>query len=112
MQYPRRFAGLRQPSAARDGASRDRTGDLVLAKHALSQLSYGPVGGSSLPARSSGNDRVQAACAPRGSALREYDELARASAGFHVGVGGADLVEGVDLMDRHGEAARGDAVEE
>jgi hypothetical protein len=24
------------------GASRDRTGDLVLAKHALSQLSYGP----------------------------------------------------------------------
>src|SRR3954453_5476292 len=27
-----------------DGASRDRTGDLVLAKHALSQLSYGPVG--------------------------------------------------------------------
>jgi hypothetical protein len=24
------------------GASRDRTGDLMLAKHALSQLSYGP----------------------------------------------------------------------
>ena len=24
------------------GASRDRTGDLVLAKHALSQLSFGP----------------------------------------------------------------------
>jgi len=26
-----------------DGASRDRTGDLLLAKQALSQLSYGPV---------------------------------------------------------------------
>jgi hypothetical protein len=25
------------------GASRDRTGDLLLAKQALSQLSYGPV---------------------------------------------------------------------
>jgi hypothetical protein len=31
-----------------DGASRDRTGDLLLAKQALSQLSYGPWGGSSL----------------------------------------------------------------
>jgi hypothetical protein len=28
----------------RDGASRDRTGDLLLAKQALSHLSYGPVG--------------------------------------------------------------------
>src|SRR5271155_21815 len=27
------------------GARRDRTDDLMLAKHALSQLSYGPVGG-------------------------------------------------------------------
>ncbi len=27
-----------------DGASRDRTGDLLLAKQALSQLSYGPAG--------------------------------------------------------------------
>jgi hypothetical protein len=27
-----------------DGASRDRTGDLLLAKQALSQLSYGPLG--------------------------------------------------------------------
>jgi hypothetical protein len=26
-----------------DGANRDRTGDLLLAKQALSQLSYGPV---------------------------------------------------------------------
>ena len=28
------------------GANRDRTGDLLLAKQALSQLSYGPVGGN------------------------------------------------------------------
>ena len=28
------------------GANRDRTGDLLLAKQALSQLSYGPVTGS------------------------------------------------------------------
>src|ERR1700722_15395755 len=30
-------------SAKRGGARRDRTDDLMLAKHALSQLSYGPV---------------------------------------------------------------------
>jgi hypothetical protein len=29
-----------------NGANRDRTGDLLLAKQALSQLSYGPVGRS------------------------------------------------------------------
>ena len=29
--------------AKRGGARRDRTDDLMLAKHALSQLSYGPV---------------------------------------------------------------------
>jgi hypothetical protein len=28
--------------ASYDGANRDRTGDLLLAKQALSQLSYGP----------------------------------------------------------------------
>ena len=33
----------RQPSARNGGARRDRTDDLMLAKHALSQLSYGPV---------------------------------------------------------------------
>ena len=34
---------LRRPSAVlRSGARRDRTDDLMLAKHALSQLSYGP----------------------------------------------------------------------
>ena len=32
------------------GASRDRTGDLLLAKQALSQLSYGPAEGTALPA--------------------------------------------------------------
>ncbi len=37
-----RFAGL-----SRSGASRNRTGDLLLAKQALSQLSYGPVAGES-----------------------------------------------------------------
>jgi hypothetical protein len=33
---------LAQPAKA-GGARRDRTDDLMLAKHALSQLSYGPV---------------------------------------------------------------------
>ena len=33
----------RRRSGAAGGASRDRTGDLLLAKQALSQLSYGPV---------------------------------------------------------------------
>jgi hypothetical protein len=31
------------PSGFTGGANRDRTGDLLLAKQALSQLSYGPV---------------------------------------------------------------------
>ena len=31
-----------KPKAKRGGARRDRTDDLMLAKHALSQLSYGP----------------------------------------------------------------------
>ncbi len=35
------LAGWRRPVGA-GGASRDRTGDLLLAKQALSQLSYGP----------------------------------------------------------------------
>ena len=34
------FGSLRDPNG---GARRDRTDDLMLAKHALSQLSYGPV---------------------------------------------------------------------
>ena len=33
---------LTAPLAAGGGANRDRTGDLLLAKQALSQLSYGP----------------------------------------------------------------------
>ena len=36
------LSDLRPPNG---GARRDRTDDLMLAKHALSQLSYGPVGG-------------------------------------------------------------------
>ena len=34
---------MRSLQAKRGGARRDRTDDLMLAKHALSQLSYGPV---------------------------------------------------------------------
>ena len=34
---------LRRSSIPSGGARRDRTDDLMLAKHALSQLSYGPV---------------------------------------------------------------------
>ena len=43
---PSNPAGASQPRHA-GGANRDRTGDLLLAKQALSQLSYGPVGGGS-----------------------------------------------------------------
>jgi hypothetical protein len=38
----------------RGGARRDRTDDLMLAKHALSQLSYGPVSLPSCEARRGG----------------------------------------------------------
>ena len=45
-----KWASTRQPSLASrakaGGADRDRTDDLMLAKHALSQLSYGPLSGS------------------------------------------------------------------
>jgi hypothetical protein len=37
-----------------NGANRDRTGDLLLAKQALSQLSYGPAG-VSVPVEPAGN---------------------------------------------------------
>jgi hypothetical protein len=47
--FPRRnpnpFSLVRPPSSENGGARRDRTDDLMLAKHALSQLSYGPAGG-------------------------------------------------------------------
>ena len=36
--------GDRSPRASNCGGDRDRTGGLVLAKHALSQLSYTPAG--------------------------------------------------------------------
>jgi hypothetical protein len=37
------FKAARRSSTSSGGARRDRTDDLMLAKHALSQLSYGPV---------------------------------------------------------------------
>ena len=44
-RYERRFVSraLCRSSIPSGGARRDRTDDLMLAKHALSQLSYGPV---------------------------------------------------------------------
>ena len=44
----RRTLSLR-PSTRTGGARRDRTDDLMLAKHALSQLSYGPENSGGLP---------------------------------------------------------------
>jgi hypothetical protein len=44
--------------------------------------------------------------------LQEYDELSGGAAGFHVGVGGADLVEPVDVINRHDETPAGDLVKE
>ena len=45
-RYRTRSHVRRPPSGVSiGGARRDRTDDLMLAKHALSQLSYGPVGG-------------------------------------------------------------------
>ena len=39
-----RLSGIKYPAIKPSGgARRDRTDDLMLAKHALSQLSYGPV---------------------------------------------------------------------
>jgi hypothetical protein len=44
-RFERRLVGraLCRSSIPSGGARRDRTDDLMLAKHALSQLSYGPV---------------------------------------------------------------------
>jgi hypothetical protein len=65
-----RLAGPRAPGAARgcqrgkvdargnsSGASRNRTGDLLLAKQALSQLSYGPAAPSLVPPLSAARAR-------------------------------------------------------
>ena len=50
-------AWFRAPGVAgRGGASRDRTGDLLLAKQALSQLSYGP---SSDPPGNGGSGKIR-----------------------------------------------------
>jgi hypothetical protein len=42
-ELTRSGARLRSPSGQSGGADRDRTGDLLLAKQALSQLSYSPL---------------------------------------------------------------------
>src|SRR5215831_976125 len=42
IMHAKRQAGPEQPSRRSGGARRDRTDDLLLAKQALSQLSYGP----------------------------------------------------------------------
>ena len=49
--YRKAIAGMawhyvREKQRDAGGANRDRTGDLLLAKQALSQLSYGPAGGA------------------------------------------------------------------
>ena len=71
---------IRSPSSVvrppNGGARRDRTDDLMLAKHALSQLSYGPVGG-----RRSDIARPTTACRPS-SAIRRFRYL--------VGLGGLE----------------------
>ena len=50
----RRRSSLSAAIAAPGGARRDRTDDLMLAKHALSQLSYGPFLGKRRPSRQLG----------------------------------------------------------
>jgi hypothetical protein len=60
-----------------DGASRDRTGDLLLAKQALSQLSYGPSWAEFTPEEpsSEGRCRVPRSAVPA-PALEDYDAAA------------------------------------
>ena len=53
----RRPSSLRRAKAG--GARRDRTDDLMLAKHALYQLSYGPEGSILAPAELVGPDRLE-----------------------------------------------------
>ena len=72
-----------QPWLSLDGASRVRTGDLLLAKQALYQLSYGPTRGMSLErglARRGGAGRLGSAPQARsgpGADVRGGDELGR-----------------------------------
>ncbi len=47
------------------GARRDRTDDLLLAKQALSQLSYGPFGAPAFAKATAGNLRYGMACRPK-----------------------------------------------
>ena len=57
----------RRPAAHPGGARRDRTDDLMLAKHALSQLSYGPFGVCAPPARGPSRQLGQKPVAGRAS---------------------------------------------
>ena len=50
---------------AAGGARRDRTDDLLLAKQALSQLSYGPFGAPAFAKATAGNLRYGMACRPK-----------------------------------------------
>ncbi len=60
------------------GARRDRTDDLMLAKHALSQLSYGPI-----PSRMVGPGRLELPTS-RLSGVRSNQLSYRPSLNFHI----------------------------
>ena len=66
---------IRSPSFAvpppNGGARRDRTDDLMLAKHALSQLSYGPVGGR----RTSDDGQCLSSVFPQPSSWWAWEDL-------------------------------------
>jgi hypothetical protein len=82
-EFLQRGCATRNHQAKRGGARRDRTDDLMLAKHALSQLSYGPVfkqqRPSSLSRASPGTPRfVFSVAAPRvaeGEAWWAWEDL-------------------------------------
>src|SRR5439155_8336623 len=61
------------PGVSCSGANRDRTGDLLLAKQALSHLSYGPVGFECREA----HDRTSAAASTSGRGRKSLAGLAR-----------------------------------
>ncbi len=56
---------IRRSASKTGGARRDRTDDLMLAKHALSQLSYGPMGTEPRRVRALGAKRRKAERPPR-----------------------------------------------
>jgi hypothetical protein len=67
----------RLPGISTNGASRDRTGDLLLAKQALSQLSYGPVISECRATASSHTGRYAALYGCPGDCLLVEVEVAR-----------------------------------